>query len=208
MSSDEEYECTSSDEIEMSSDDEYEYVSIKPSDIVKENNAKSQEQKDEEKQQRIDLEQRIQRIIDNDLKNRDENIFNMEKNKDDETKQLCTEDMNNDQYRKDIHDVLQQIFNKHINELYKTLANKDKWDDNIREFIKYHENMNIDVDTSWLSALEIDEIKEQGFQFFTGDKCANVDEDEIDGPNDLSIDEWETVDEIILYYYSTDDIFV
>ena len=48
MSSDEEYDYPSSDEIEMSSEDEYEYVSIKPSDIVKENNAKSQEQKDEE----------------------------------------------------------------------------------------------------------------------------------------------------------------
>ena len=80
MSSDEEYECTSSDEIEMSSDDEYEYVSIKPSDIVKENNAKSQEQKDEEKQQRIALEQRIQRLIDYKQKNRDENIFNIKKN--------------------------------------------------------------------------------------------------------------------------------
>ena len=86
-------------------------------------------------------------------------------------------------------------------ELYKTLANKDKWDDNIREFINYHENINLDVDTSWLSTPEIDEIQEQGFQFFTGDKCANVDEDEFDGPNDLSIEEWETVDEIILYYY-------
>ena len=90
---------------------------------------------------------------------------------------------------------------KHINELYKTLANKDKWDDNIREFINYHENMNLDVDTSWLSTPELDEIQEQGFQLFTGDKCANVDEDEFDGPNDLSIEEWETVDEIILYYY-------
>jgi len=205
MSSDEEYECTSSDEIEMSSEDEYEYVSIKPSDIVKENNAKSQEQKDEEKQQRIDLEQRIQRIIDNDLKNRDENIFNMEKNIDENINYPIKED-NVD--CKNIHDVLQQIFNKHINELYKTLANKDKWDDNIREFINYHENMNLDVDTSWLSTPEIDEIQEQGFQFFTGDKCANVDEDEFDGPNDLSVEEWETVDEIILYYYSTDDIFV
>jgi hypothetical protein len=153
----------------------------------------------------------------------------MENNMDDETNQLCIEDMNSDQLKeifpdydeninypikedkvdcKGIHDVLQQIFNKHINELYKTLANKDKWDDNIREFINYHENINLDVDTSWLSTPEIDEIQEQGFQFFTGDKCANVDEDEFDGPNDLSIEEWETVDEIILYYYSTDDIFV
>ena len=203
MSSDEEYECTSSDEIEMSSEDEYEYVSIKPSDIVKENNAKSQEQKDEEKQQRIALEQRIQRLIDYKQKNRDENIFNIKKNID-ENINYSIKEVN----CKDIHDVLQTIFNKHINELYRTLANKDKWDDNIREFINYHENMNLDVDTSWLSTPEIDEIQEQGFQFFTGDKCANVDEDEFDGPNDLSIEEWKTVDEIILYYYSTDDIFV
>jgi hypothetical protein len=214
MSSDEEYDYPSSDEIEMSSEDEYEYVSIKPSDIVKENNAKSQEQKDEETQQRIALEHRIQRLIDYDRKNKNENIFNMEKNMDDETKNVCIEDMNSVQLKednvdcKDIHDVLQQIFNKQINELYKTLANKDKWDDNIREFINYHENMNLDVDTSWLSTPELDEIQEQGFQLFTGDKCANVDEDEFDGPNDLSIEEWETVDEIILYYYSSGDIFV
>ena len=186
MSSDEEYECTSSDEIEMSSEDEYEYASIKPSDIIKENN-----------------EQRIQRLIDYKQKNRDENIFNIKKNID-ENINYSIKEVN----CKDIHDVLQTIFNKHINELYRTLANKDKWDDNIREFITYHENMNIDIDTSWLSTPEIAEIQEQGFQFFTGDKCANVDEDEFDGPNDLSIEEWENVDEIILYYYSTDDIFV
>ena len=108
---------------------------------------------------------------------------------------------------KDVHDVLQKIFNKHINELYKTLAIKDKWDDNIREFINYHKNIKIDIDTSWLSTPEIAEIYKQGFQFFSGDKCANIDEDEFDGPNDLSIEEWETVDEIILYYYLYDDIF-
>mgnify|MGYP003982157611 FL=1 len=180
-------------------------LNLKPSDIIKANKAKSQEQKDEETQQRIELEQRIQRLIDYDRNNKGENIFNMEKNIDDETKQVCIEDKVNS---KDIHDVLQTIFNKHINELYKTLAIKDKWDDNIREFITYHENMNIDIDTSWLSTPEIAEIQEQGFQFFTGDKCANVDEDEFDGPNDLSIEEWETVDEIILYYYSSGDIFV
>ena len=181
-------------------------LNLKPSDIIKANKAKSQEQKDEEKQQRIDLEQRIQRIIDNDLKNRAENIFNMEKNMNDENINYPKKEEKVD--CKGIHDELQLIFDTHINELYKSLANKDKWDDNIREFINYHENMNIDIDTSWLSTPEIAEIQEQGFQFFTGDKCANVDEDEFDGPNDLSIEEWETVDEIILYYYSTDDIFV
>jgi len=184
-----------------------EEFNLKPSDIVKANNAKTQEEKDEEKQQRIELEQRIQKIIDYERKNRDENIFNMEKNMDDETKQLCIEDMNNDQLKEDkvdckgIHDVLQIIFDKHINELYKSLANKDKWDDNIREFINYHVKMNIDEKYEEYSAPQLDEIQEQGFQFFTGDKCANVDEDEFDGPNDLSIEEWETVDEIILYYY-------
>ena len=188
-----------------------EEFNLKPSDIVKANNAKTQEEKDEEKQQRIELEQRIQKIIDYERKNRDENIFNMEKNMDDETKQLCIEDMNNDQLKEDkvdckgIHDVLQTIFNKHINELYKTLANKDKWDDNIREFINFHERMNIDEKYEYSNA-EMDEIQEQGFQFFTGDKCANVDEDEFDGPNDLSIEEWETVDEIILYYYHKNSI--
>ena len=199
MPSDEEYE--SSVETEMSSEDEYEYVSIKPSDIVKENNAKSQEQKDNETQQRIALEQRIQRFIDYD-KNKDVNIFNIENNIDENINDSIKE-----ANCKDVHDVLQKIFNKHINELYKTLAIKDKWDDNIREFINYHKNIKIDIDTSWLSTPEIDEIQEQGFQFFTGDKCANVDEDEFDGPNDLSIEEWETVDEIILYYYLYDDIF-
>jgi len=198
MSSDEEYECTSSDEIEMSSEDEYEYVSIKPSDIVKENNAKSQEQKDEEKQQRIELEQRIQKLIDYKQKNRDENIFNMENNIDENINYPIKEDKID---CKGIHDVLQLIFDKHINELYKSLANKDKWDDNIREFINYHVKMNIDEKYEEYSAPQLDEIQEQGFQFFTGDKCANVDEDEFDGPNDLSIEEWETVDEIILYYY-------
>jgi len=175
-------------------------LNLKPSDIVKANKAKSQEQKDEEKQQRIDLEQRIQRIIDNDLKNRDENIFNMENNMDENINYPIKEVDS-----KGIHDVLQIIFDKHINELYKRLANKDKWDDNIREFINFHERMNIDEKYEYSNA-EMDEIQEQGFQFFTGDKCANVDEDEFDGPNDLSIEEWETVDEIILYYYHKNSI--
>jgi hypothetical protein len=177
-------------------------LNLKPSDIVKANKAKSQEQKDEEKQQRIDLEQRIQRIIDNDLKNRDENIFNVENNMD-EKKNYPKKEEKVD--CKGIRDVLQKIFDKHINELYKRLANKDKWDDNVREFINYHERMNIDEKYEYSNA-EMDEIQEQGFQFFTGDKCANVDEDEFDGPNDLSIEEWETVDEIILYYYHKNSI--
>ena len=181
-------------------------LNLKPSDIIKANKAKSQEQKDVEKQQRIDLEQRIQRIIDNDLKNRAENIFNMEKNMNDENINYPKKEEKVD--CKGIHDELQIIFDKHINELYKSLANKDKWDDNIREFINYHVKMNIDEKYEEYSAPQLDEIQEQGFQFFTGDKCANVDEDEFDGPNDLSIEEWETVDEIILYYYSTDDIYV
>ena len=197
---------------------------LKPSDIVKANNAKTQEEKEEEEQARRELGQRIQIIIDNMKKNRESNILLMEKNnKDTSNNQLCIEEMNSEQLKeifpdydeninypekkekvdcKGIHGMLQTIFDKYINELYKSFATKDRWDENIRDFINYHENMNIDIDTSsYLSNDEIDEINEQGFHFFVGDKCANVDEDEIDGKYDLSIDEWEKVDDIILFYY-------
>ena len=49
----------------------------------------------------------------------------------------------------------------------------------------------------------MEEVQEKGFQLFVGEKCANIDEDEFDGPNDISSEEWELIDNIILYYYLT-----
>ena len=41
-----------------------------------------------------------------------------------------------------------------------------------------------------------------GGVFIVGYMCADIDEDEFDGPNDLSVDEWTQLDDIILYYYN------
>jgi len=100
--------------------------------------------------------------------------------------------------------ILENVFDKYLYKLYHSLATKDRWDKNIREFIKFHKviDIGIDIDTSSnLSKYDVDEIKEQGYLLLTGDKGANVDEDEIDGPNDLSFSEWMEVDDIIVYYY-------
>ena len=74
----------------------------------------------------------------------------------------------------------------------------------MREFIAIHDNIEFNIDTSNFSDQEILEINDYGMSLFAGDKCADIDEDEFDGPNDLSIDEWETIDDIIMYYYLKD----
>lgn len=101
-----------------------------------------------------------------------------------------------------IHDCLKNIFNKYINELYHSLSDKNiLWSNNIRKFIEFHDASYLNREITELNEQEIDEIKKQGFEFFVGENCANIDEDEFDGPNDLSIEEWELLDDIILCYY-------
>ena len=48
----------------------------------------------------------------------------------------------------------------------------------------------------------MNQLQHDAFERFVGDKCANIDEDEFDGPDDLSPDEWETVDDILIHYYN------
>jgi len=103
-----------------------------------------------------------------------------------------------------IHSRLHKIFNEKICKLYHSLAYKETWYENIRQFIAFHSNISVSVNTIGLSDQEIVEVNEHGFTLFVGDDCANVDEDEFDGLNDLSIDEWETIDDIIMYYYLKD----
>ena len=105
-----------------------------------------------------------------------------------------------------IHNKLNTLFDEHIYKLYISVAckNKEEWYENVRRFIAIHDNIEFNIDTSDLSDQEILEIKDHGFSLFVGDNCADIDEDEFDGPNDLSIDEWETIDDIIMYYYLND----
>lgn len=103
---------------------------------------------------------------------------------------------------KKIRKKLNKIFNKKINNLYKSLVNKnDKWNENVRKFIEYHEEFDVD---EYENNMETDIVNEIGMELFSGDKCANIDEDEFDGPNDLPQEEWALVDDIILYYYYND----
>ena len=100
------------------------------------------------------------------------------------------------------------IFNNYIIDLYKSMENKqDEWYVNVRKFIEYHEKNNLHDDTATHTMSACDhmwenEIKQNCFNLFVGDKCANIDEDEFDGPNDLSPDEWEGLDDIIIYYFN------
>jgi hypothetical protein len=172
-------------------------MNLKPSDIVKANKAKTQEEKDKEAEYRKSFElacdKRLEMKKNTIIPNGKNSIFKMENE--------CNEKEDKVDYKK-INDMLEMIFNEHINELYNSLSKTDKWYDNVREFINFHKDMNIKTEDYYeYNDTEIDEIKTNGFQYFVGDKCADIDEDEIDGLNDLSIEEWENIDEIILYYY-------
>ena len=89
-----------------------------------------------------------------------------------------------------------------------------KWYEIIREFINWHDkiqdkdfneifndDMDIYIKKMNLSEKDNDEIKQQCFKIFVSEKCANVNEDEIDGPYDLDTYEWDAVDDIIMCYY-------
>jgi hypothetical protein len=176
-------------------------MNLKPSDIIKANKAKTQEQKDKETENREylelisekRLEMKRDNLITNTICKTPDSIFKMENE--------CYEKEDKVDYKK-INDMLEMIFKEHINDLYNSLSKTDNWYDNVREFINFHKDMNIKTEDYYeYNDTEIDEIKTNGFQYFVGDKCADIDEDEIDGLNDLSIEEWENVDEIILYYY-------
>jgi hypothetical protein len=177
-------------------------LNLKPSDIIEEKHAKEQFE--------TSYSQRIiaQRIIDDTKSIRENTIFNTDV-KFKSTEQFKEHVECHAKWRHPItpydcdciHAELESIFNKYIYELYHSLATKKTWNKNIRAFIDFHKDTELTINTNELSDQEILEIKDQGFNFFVGDKCANIDEDEIDGPNDLAIDEWETIDEIIMYYY-------
>ena len=121
----------------------------------------------------------------------------------------------------DISDVnmhrLSILFNKIITKVFNVCKTKHedyKWYQTLRDFISWHRNIedaelneifNNDTD-SCLSKMEMteddyEEMREQAFYMFVGEDCANIDEDEFDGPLDLQPQEWETIDDIICCYY-------
>ena len=108
-------------------------------------------------------------------------------------------DIENDDNLKKINNRLKMIF-IHISKLYNEINDDTKeWNENVREFIKYHDDIIESIDEPDIDEFD-DIITEQGFNYFVGYMCADIDEDEFDGPNDLSIDEWTQLDDIILYY--------
>lgn len=109
-------------------------------------------------------------------------------------------DIENDDNLKKINNRLKMIF-IHISKLYNEINDDTKeWNENVREFIKYHDDIIESIDEPDIDEFD-DIITEQGFNYFVGYMCADIDEDEFDGPNDLSVDEWTQLDDIILYYY-------
>ena len=109
-------------------------------------------------------------------------------------------DIENDDNLKKINNRLKMIF-IHISKLYNEMNDDPKeWNENVREFIKYHDDIIESIDEPDIDEFD-DIITEQGFNYFVGYMCADIDEDEFDGPNDLSVDEWTQLDDIILYYY-------
>lgn len=111
------------------------------------------------------------------------------------------------------------VFQNIITKVYKYLQQKypdDKWQQLIYKFIDWHNNIEyedlhrlftmdmLDSNTYFekmSSESELEEIKKQGFDMFISEKCANIDEDEIDGPNNVNEHDWELIEYIILCYY-------
>ena len=94
------------------------------------------------------------------------------------------------------------IFEQYIIDLYKYCSSNDKpWFENVRAFIQFHDDIEL-VNNSEPNEETVTQIKHDVFERFVGDDCANIDEDEFDGPDDLSPDEWETIDDILIHYYT------
>jgi len=102
----------------------------------------------------------------------------------------------------EIHNKLERIFET-IGHIYNNITDKNKqWYENVRIFIKYHIDILNEIDGEEEDTDEDNIITQKGFEYFIGEKCADIDEDEFDGPNDLSMEEWWDIDNIILYYYN------
>ena len=107
-----------------------------------------------------------------------------------------------------ITENLENLFNKIIIKDYlKQCDSSKEWYDNVRNYIektadKLDDDLeNIEDIKNKLTHDLTDKIVTEGFQLFVSEKCADIDEDEFDTENDLAVDEWETLDDIILYYY-------
>ena len=197
-------------------------ICLKPSEILKQN----KQDKEEQQERHNKIEERLQ--AERDYGNKFQNMVIEQKTIKDtifhiDDKNTCIEHLNKEQLKKVfpdyngedeypnkllssfdckiIHDILNIIFDKHIIDLYKFVAKNKEWYNRVRAFIGFHEITDFSMYPNDLSKEEIQEIKEQGFHLFVSEKCANIPESEFDGPNDLSIEEWENLDEIILYYY-------
>ena len=116
---------------------------------------------------------------------------------------ICDDSMTLDEVKVlEIHNKLERIFET-IGHIYNNITDKNKqWYENVRIFIKYHIDILDEIDGEEEETDEDNIIKQKGFEYFVGEKCADIDEDEFDGPNDLSREEWWDIDYIILYYYN------
>jgi len=114
----------------------------------------------------------------------------------------------NEPGKMNIKSKVSHMFDTKLIGLYKKMKDADKyWSENVRDFI-IQEMKFIGLDEFEtigdidLSDDDKNDIKYIGFHLFVGEKCADIDEDEFDGPNDLFMHEWEDLEEIILYYYN------
>jgi len=129
-----------------------------------------------------------------------DDIENDDENDNIENDNIENDNIENDDDLKKIHNKLKMIFIP-ISKLYNEINDDTKeWNENVRKFIKYHDDIIESIDEPDIDEFD-DIITEQGFNYFVGYMCADIDEDEFDGPNDLSVDEWTQLDDIILYYY-------
>ena len=158
------------------------------------------------------------------------NILHLEDMSKDELKEMFPEYDPNYDYNIDENNItcfdsnivyyrLSNVFQKILYKLYNYIRIQNsnyKKCQLVREFIWWHENreycdlhtlfnMNPELYLEHIttSKREMDEIKKQGLIMFLSDKCVNVDENEdnFDNMNELMVDEWEIVHNIILYNY-------
>jgi len=109
-----------------------------------------------------------------------------------------------------IRNDIEKLFNNKLINLYNENVDKTElWNKNVKKFIETENNKledkleEIDNIKENMVEDELELVQQIGFDIFVGDECADIDEDEFDGPNDLAMEEWEELDDIILYYYKT-----
>jgi hypothetical protein len=105
----------------------------------------------------------------------------------------------------DVYTRIHNLFDEFLNDFYGYLYDHTKtWVNNVRTFIKYHDSYQEQMEEieNIMNEYEKKIIINIGNALFIGEKCVNIDKYICDVFDcDLSLEEWNAIDKIIIYYY-------